>query len=339
MELDNSRTQSPWASFEPFDFRWYAITSSHRRQKAYSETKVVNYVNRKMRVPQFSAEAGWGSDPAGSSDPIDGLVTAALGLPELRADASKLDEQCSTPSKKVPIDTLMRQARKIDVELERWHSSLPLLWAPCKYPSKHLKRSDETSPAFVELQSSTRELTRLLVVVVGKSVEDESTWQPSELHAYDDVFIAYGLNTYRSFRIYVHQVLLNCAEYQMERATSSRSRTAARLQITRSEQVSQQMVNEICSSVVYLVHNDQIASEFGELYLVGALVCASSVGEIPAAQKSFLEHELLQIAFPQHVKQGKSLVMNASIAARMLKFRDAAPPSQLTSRPRMSLRS
>jgi hypothetical protein len=120
--------------------------------------------------------------------------------------------------------TLIRRAKDIDSELEHWAVTLPDFWEP---------------------------VTKM---VFQDTAQDPSTAQfwPGPVHTYGDLSIANVWNDYRVSRIFCQAVILGCVA-----ALPAHARTDNIERISeQAVHVTQQMVDDFCSAIPYLLGFD-----------------------------------------------------------------------------------
>lgn len=255
--------------------------------------QVNNYIHRKKSIPPFPGPNGWRSDPEDDLDPQSVLSALVLDLAALRVDADNL---ASSSEPRMAISRMLRRANVMETALDTWYNSYPEQWEPLE-------------------PSSGND-----VLAVGFE-----PWKPPVPHHYPNLSVAYALNTYRNYRIHIHQVQVQCYT-ALDRTTALKQ--FAR-QLDRSLRILHQLCDDICASVPYHLENKDIPHNLGAGFILPPLIAASSVDELPIQQTTYINDQLHKLAFPDHDMTGPWLILDVRISARMAKFKSLPPPNRV----------
>jgi len=191
-------------------------------------------------IPKFPAPQSWKCDEALELSAANRLTLLYLAIPNLKFYARNLIACPRNSSTNSGIIGLICAAKKIDWELECWALTIP---------------------------SESKPWTKEVYLEQPEEVFTAEVW-PGPIHQYRDLPITGVWNDYRASRIACQAVILDCINAlpshlqtdQLERMSKQAANT------------SQQMVDDICSSIPFLLaydsksRKDQSQNETGAYY-------------------------------------------------------------------------
>lgn len=178
------------------------------------------------------------------------LTLICINLPNIKYYAQDLLSQDKTPSTIAKMMELIRTAKDIDSELEHWALTLGEVWEP---------------------------RVQLVTTEVPENLKTAQYWK-GPVHIYEDLSIANVWNDYRVSRIFCQAVILGCvAALPLHARTHQVERISAQ-----AVGITQQMVDDFCSTVPYLlgIGREFEAKKVGRLDQAGKLTTLNTLAMI-----------------------------------------------------------
>ena len=266
---------------------------------------VISHITRCAPIePLFSSSADWIKYPEDLGDNfMNKLNAATIKIPKVRAIGIKILRDVKNEDTFQQVTRLMEEAEQIDQELAAWPVIVPSSWKTWPMPAVRCSLTDIRSAEF---------------------------WADS-VDGYLNLWAVVLWNSYRTFRIFVQALILNCAEWLAwpVRSNNSQKYRAAAFKL-------QTLIDEICASVPYslgyqgpstrkpnfvsdiYVNNtpnpDQYSigrgsAALGGYFLIWPLFVAHSVVCIPQLQKEWIKNRLDVIGKRYALDQARVLSM------------------------------
>ncbi|KAF2753762.1 hypothetical protein EJ05DRAFT_489931 [Pseudovirgaria hyperparasitica] len=268
--------------------------------RAVRSMMLTNCVQRKKPVDTFPGENGWkGKDT--EENAANRLTMISMELPEIRSRFETLQSGQASGDVSTEVNALLQSTKKMDAGLENWAATLPSTW----------------NPQIISI------------------VEDSDTdimlcpeW-PGPQHIYNDVFVSNIQNDYRVTRIFCQIVIMGCLSIIGDMGQNSD------FEMLRAQYTSQQMVNDICSSVPFHMSFDmhsrprttgdenKAAEALGAYFLAWPLFVCNRVPNVSEQQRMWIAGRLMRIG----VSFGLDAAQLESIARRGAKM--SINPSQI----------
>jgi hypothetical protein len=175
-------------------------------------------------VQEFPDESGWGCDEAYDLNNANRLTLISLQIPTIRARVRSLAKKPMAQRYVTDMTTQLKKIQQVDVLLEEWIHSLPTAW------NANIKKVVTEEP---------------------KNIWTAFFWT-GPVYTYQDLNIANVMNDYRVARLFCQTVAMECISAIPANVRSDSANQA----YTRSMYVAHHMVNEIASTLPYLLGFD-----------------------------------------------------------------------------------
>jgi hypothetical protein len=172
-------------------------------------------------IEDFPAQGGWSCDKDGDLNAANRLTLICLKLPNIKAYAQDLLIRAKTPTVVNEMMSLIKTAKEIDSQLEHWALTVPEEWS---YTTVEYCREEP------------------------KDLSNSQFWQ-GPIHVYHDLSVANITNDYRISRIFCQAVIMGCISALPQHAQTEQTERV----VAQAAYVTQQMVDDFCSSVPFLL--------------------------------------------------------------------------------------
>ena len=172
-------------------------------------------------IEDFPAPGGWSCDDNGDLNAANRLTLICLKLPNIKAYAQDLLVRPKTPTVVNEIMSLIKTAKEIDSQLEHWALTVPEEWA---YTTVEYCREEP------------------------KDLSNSQFWQ-GPIHIYHDLSVANITNDYRISRTFCQAVIMRSVSALPPHAQTEQTERVT----AQAAYVTQQMVDDFCSSVPFLL--------------------------------------------------------------------------------------